>query len=129
MLWWRYMVEWQQWGSPCEIISPGAVWCLTAGQRREAAGGDVITGAGDTGRAVGIYGQGFYKYTMHTIAQKQINKYIGNQHLWVILCTTIWVLNTCWVRGCIVYLCHNQHFKQYDLVRIHTYLRYGKNKH
>lgn len=52
-------VEWQEWGSPCEIISPGAVWGLTAGQRREAAGGDVIAGAGDTGRAVGIYGQGF----------------------------------------------------------------------
>lgn len=42
---------------------------ITARQRREAAGGGVITGAGD-GPCIGIYAQGFHNYTMHTIAQE-----------------------------------------------------------
>lgn len=40
--------------SPHVIISPCAVPDVTGCQRREAAGGDVITGGRDTGRAVGF---------------------------------------------------------------------------
>lgn len=61
---------------PREIVSPGAVRDVAAGQWGEAAGGRVITGGRGTSRAVGFLRSGDYTDTKCTQLQQEYLKYL-----------------------------------------------------
>lgn len=66
--------------SPCKIVAPSAVCVITGSQRGETACSEVISGAKGSGRAVGIYIQGYTETQCTRRLRKIIKKLLDLYH-------------------------------------------------